>query len=144
MYINKLMTSEVVTIVKNADIMKARELMLENNFRHLPVVNESKQLLGIGSDSDLLRAFINVLGINEPGVLLGIVADENATEMKKIVDTMVEENITFGNILVARHWDKGKRAVFPYLLSQNIAVLKKKLKNMGFSLLDPSEWMDAN
>ncbi len=144
MYINKLMTSEVVTIVKNADIMKARELMLENNFRHLPVVNESKQLLGIVSDSDLLRAFINVLGINEPGVLLGIVADENATEMKKIVDTMVEENITFGSIIVVRHWDKGKRAVFPYLLSQNIAVLKKKLKNMGFSLLDPSEWMDAN
>ena len=144
MYINKLMTSEVVTIVKNADIMKARELMLENNFRHLPVVNESKQLLGIVSGSDLLRAFINVLGINEPGVLLGIVADENATEMKKIVDTMVEENITFGSIIVVRHWDKGKRAVFPYLLSQNIAVLKKKLKNMGFSLLDPSEWMDAN
>jgi len=138
------MTSEVVTIVKNADIMKARELMLENNFRHLPVVNESKQLLGIVSGSDLLRAFINVLGINEPGVLLGIVADENATEMKKIVDTMVEENITFGSIIVVRHWDKGKRAVFPYLLSQNIAVLKKKLKNMGFSLLDPSEWMDAN
>ena len=42
-------------------------------------------------------------------------------------------------ILVARHWKAGKRAVFSYLLSQNIAALKKRLIRLGFDLLDPDE-----
>jgi acetoin utilization protein AcuB len=42
--------------------------------------------------------------------------------------------------LVARYWQKDKRAVFPYLLTQNVAHVKEKLINMGFSVLDPMEW----
>ena len=216
MYISKLMTPGVITIDKDSDILKARALMVENRFRHLPVVDKSNtltgiitdrdvrsalslerykaplkrgsageasgvkvedvmtrdpvtissestiqdalllirdkrigafpvvdengKLIGIISDSDLLHAFINVLGINEPGMLLGIVVDEEMREMKKIVDAMIEENLSFGSILVARHWDKGKRAVFPYLLSQNIAPLKRRLLRLGFELLDPVDW----
>jgi acetoin utilization protein AcuB len=41
---------------------------------------------------------------------------------------------------VARFWDEQKRAVFPYLLTQNVAHVKKKLESLGFSLLDPMDW----
>jgi acetoin utilization protein AcuB len=41
---------------------------------------------------------------------------------------------------VSRYWEEDKRAVFPYLLTQNIGQLKMKLKKMGFTLLDPMEW----
>jgi len=44
---------------------------------------------------------------------------------------------------VARHWKKGKRAVFPYLLSQNIAALKRRLTRLGFDLLDPADWQSG-
>jgi acetoin utilization protein AcuB len=56
------------------------------------------------------------------------------------VDAITEENISFGSVLVARYWDKNKRAVFIYLLTQNIAHVKNKLKNLGFTLLDPMQW----
>ena len=59
---------------------------------------------------------------------------------EKIVDAITEENISFASILVAKYWDEGKRAVFPYLLTQNIAHVKNKLENLGFTLLDPMEW----
>ena len=91
-------------------------------------------------NSDLLRAFTNVLGIGEPGTLLGILVEEKIGQLKKIVDAITEENISFGSILVARYWDEDKRAVFPYLLTQNIARVKNKLKDMGYTLLDPMEW----
>ncbi|MBC8392700.1 MAG: CBS domain-containing protein, partial [Deltaproteobacteria bacterium] len=89
---------------------------------------------------DLLRACINVLGIGEPGTLLCIIAEEKIGQMKKIVDAITEENISFGSILVARYWDEGMRAVFPYLLTQNVSTVKKKLEALGFTLLDPMEW----
>jgi len=60
--------------------------------------------------------------------------------MKKIVDAITEEGISFGSILVARYWEEDKRAVFPYLLTQNISRVKKKLQAMGFTLLEPMDW----
>ncbi|MBU4414109.1 MAG: CBS domain-containing protein, partial [Proteobacteria bacterium] len=56
------------------------------------------------------------------------------------VDAITEENISFGSVLVARYWDEGKRAVFPYLLTKNVSHVKRKLKKMGYNLLDPTEW----
>ncbi len=216
MFVSRSMTKKVITIYKDADLFEAKEKMAQNKIRHLPVVDEENQLIGIVTDRDirsalpsivlqdsttraerervselkirdimttdlvtlsptytiqdtllliqktrvgafpvvddqgklkgiisirdLMRAFINVLGIGEPGTLLCILVEEKVGELKKIVGAITEENISFGSILVARYWDKGKRAVFPYLLTQNIGPVKRKLEKMGFQLLDPMKW----
>jgi len=216
MFISKIMTRNAVTIDPEADISQARKIMSENNFRHLPVVDESnfligivtdrdirsvspsfhitgdndiealkrfsslkikdimtkspvalspldtlqdalillqkerfgafpvtdeqKKLIGIVSVRDILREFINVLGLEEPGMLICIIAENKLGQMKKIVDAITEEHVSFGSVLVSRYWEKGKRAVFPYLLTQNIAPVKRKLKNMGYTILNPMDW----
>jgi acetoin utilization protein AcuB len=105
-----------------------------------PVVDRRGRLQGLISVRDLLRAFINVLGIDEPGTLLGVLMEEKLGQMKIIVDAITEENISFGSILVSRHWDTNMRAVFTYLLTNNVTRVKKKLTALGFTLLDPMEW----
>jgi acetoin utilization protein AcuB len=135
-----VMTPDPVTIPLDSTIQDALLLVRDHRVGAFPVVDETGKLRGILSDSDLLRAFINVLGINEPGMLLGILVDEEMREVQKIVDVLITEGISFGSILVARHWKKGKRAVFPYLLSKNIATLKQRLTRLGFDLLDPADW----
>ncbi len=105
-----------------------------------PVVDREGRLQGLLSVRDLLRAFINVLGIEEPGTLLGILVEEKLGQMKIIVDAITEENISFGSILVARHWESNMRAVFPYLLTNNVSRVKKKLAGLGFTILDPMKW----
>jgi acetoin utilization protein AcuB len=105
-----------------------------------PVVDREGRLQGLISVRDLLRAFINVLGIEEPGTLLGILVEEKLGQMKIIVDAISEENISFGSILVSRHWESNMRAVFPYLLTNNVSRVKKKLAGLGFTILDPMEW----
>ena len=57
-----------------------------------------------------------------------------------IVDIITEENVSCGSILVVKHWEKGKRAIFPYLLTNNIASVKRKLEKMEFPLVDPKDW----
>ena len=37
-------------------------------------------------------------------------------------------------------WDENKRAVFPYLLTNTVAKVKKKLTGMGYKLIDPMNW----
>ena len=214
MFVSRSMTRNVITVDQEAGILDAQKLMAENKIRHLPIVNDSQQLVGIVTDRDirsalpygfydgpqnerekidtlkvkdimtgdpisisptytiqdallliqnskvgalpvvdddrclkgiisvrdLLRAFINVLGIGEPGTLLCILVEEKVGQLKKIVDAITAENISFGSVLVARYWDTNKRAVFTYLLTQNVAHVKKKLQEMGLTLLDPMEW----
>jgi len=105
-----------------------------------PVVDRRGRLKGLISVRDLLRAFINVLGFEEPGTLLGILVEEKLGQMKIIVDAITEENISFGSILVARSWKPNMRAVFTYLLTNNVSRVKKKLAALGFTILDPMEW----
>jgi acetoin utilization protein AcuB len=138
--IKDIMTRNPVTISPIDTIQDALILLHKKHFGALPVVVEQQKLIGIISVSDLLREFINVLGLEEPGTLLCIIVENKIGQMKKIVDAISEEHISFGSILVSRYWEKGKRAVFPYLLTQNIGPLKIKLNKMGFTLLDPMDW----
>ncbi len=138
--IKDIMTRDPITISPTYTIQDALLMIQDARVGALPVVDETGILTGIISVRDLLRAFINVLGIGEPGTLLCILVEEKVGQLQKIVNAITEENISFGSVLVARYWEKNKRAVFPYLLTQNIAHVKEKLKNMGFTLLDPMDW----
>lgn len=135
-----IMSKNPITISPTYTIQDALLMIQDAKVGALPVVDEENRLTGIISVRDLLRAFINVLGIGEPGTLLCIIVEEKVGQLKKIVDAITEENISFGSVLVARYWEKDKRAVFPYLLTQNTARVKEKLKNLGFTLLDPMQW----
>jgi len=138
--IRDIMTKDPVTITPMHTIEDALLLMQRMRVGAFPVVDEQGILRGIISIRDLMRAFINVLGIEEPGTLLCILAEDKLGTTKRIVDAISEEKVPFGSILVARHWEEGKRAVFPYLLTQNVAKVRRKLESMGFTLLNPMEW----
>ena len=135
-----IMSKNPITISPTYTIQDALLLIQDAKVGALPVVDEEKRLKGIISVRDLLRAFINVLGIGQPGTLLCVLVEEKVGQLKKIVDAITEENISFGSVLVARYWEEDKRAVFPYLLTQNTARVKEKLQSLGFTLLDPMQW----
>lgn len=138
--VQEIMTKDPVSVSLSSTIQDALLLIEKTRVGAFPVVDENLKVVGIVSDRDLLNAFISVLGVKEPGALLGIVVDENIEEMERIIHALVTENITFGSILVYRNWSPGRRAVFPYLLTKNVVNLKQKLRNMGYDILDPIEW----
>jgi len=135
-----IMTTNVYTISPSNTLEDALLLMQRVGVGAFPVVDSAGKLKGIISVRDLMRAFINVLGIEEPGTLLGILVEDKLGQLKRIVDAISEERIPFGSVLVARHWEEGKRAVFPYLLTSNVSRVKAKLESLGFTLLNPLEW----
>ena len=138
--VKDIMTADVVSITPLYTLQDALLLMHETTVGAFPVIDENGILKGIISIRDLMRAFVNVLGIKESGTLVGVLVDDKAGQMKKIVDAITEENISTGSILVARHWKDEQQAVFPYLLTMNVTAVKKKLEKMGFKLIDPMEW----
>lgn len=135
-----IMARDLIKITPTDTIQDALLLIQRSKVGALPVVDDAGQLAGIISVRDLLRAFINVLGIGEPGTLIAVLVDERVGQLKRIVDAITELNISFGSVLVARYWDEEKRAVFLYLLTQNVSRVKKKLTSLGITMLDPMRW----
>ncbi|MBF0211651.1 MAG: CBS domain-containing protein [Desulfamplus sp.] len=138
--VKDIMTQNPMTISPMYTIQDALLMIQKEKVGAFPVVDSEGKLTGILSVRDLLRAFINVLGINEPGTLIGILAEQKVGQLKKIVDAITEENISIGSILVSRYWEPDKRGVFAYLLTNNVMRIKKKLQSLGYTLLDPMEW----
>ncbi len=138
--VKDVMTKETITLSLRDTIEDALLLFLHHDVGALPVVDTEGKLAGIVSVRDILRSFVSVLGIGEPGTLLCLLVLDRLGEMKKIVDLIYEEKISIGSVLVARHWDPEIRAVFPYVMSINVGPLKRKFRELGYTLLDPLEW----
>ena len=136
----EIMTENPLTISVYYTIQDTLLVMRQKRVGALPVIDEQGYLKGILSTRDLLSSFVNVMGIGEPGTLLCILAKEQQGQLKKIIDIITEEKISLGSVLVSRTWDTNKKAIFPYLLTNNVANVKRRLLEADFTLFDPMQW----
>ena len=137
---DEIMTANPLTVSVYYTIQDTLLVMRQKRVGAFPVIDENGYLRGILSTRDLLSSLANVMGIGEPGTLLCILARSERGQLKKIVDIVTEENIRLGSVLVSRTWDVDKKAIFPYLLTNNVARVKKRLLDGGFELFDPMQW----
>lgn len=57
MFIADYMTADPLTITADTLIPEARRLLDDNHFRHLPVIDEEKKLIGVVTDRDIRSAY---------------------------------------------------------------------------------------
>lgn len=136
----EVMTREPVKIYVYYTIQDVLLIMRKYKVGAVPVVDDDGFLKGILSTRDLLSAFVSVMGIDEPGSLLCILSEDKQGQMKKIVDIVTEERISLGSVLVSKTLGQDRKAVFPYLLTNNVARVKTRLIDAGFELTDPMQW----
>ena len=54
--VKEIMTTGVITISEHEMVSKARQIMDEHHFRHIPVVDGNNKLVGVVTQRDLLKA----------------------------------------------------------------------------------------
>jgi len=64
--VNAVMTEKLVTVLPKTTLEEASQLLLKHKIGGLPVV-EDGQLVGIITTSDILQAFLDVMGVSEKG-----------------------------------------------------------------------------
>lgn len=138
--VSDIMTKEPLTVYVYYTIQDTLLVMRQKKVGALPVIDDEGYLKGILSVRDLLTAFVNVMGIEEPGTLLCILSDDKQGQMKKIIDVITEEKISLGSVLVSKTLEENKKAIFPYVLTNNVINVKKRLLEIGFELFDPMKW----
>lgn len=80
----KVMTKEVVTCSVDTVVEDAARLMVDNDIGCLPVVDEQNYPVGILTESDLFRLFIDLFGTREKGLRATIRVPEQQGEIARL------------------------------------------------------------
>ncbi|MFW6362972.1 MAG: CBS and ACT domain-containing protein [Spirochaeta sp.] len=88
--VSEVMTEDVITIDETTLIEDAARIMVDNNIGGLPVMR-GEVLIGIITESDLFRLFIELFGTRRPGLRLSLLVPEKRGEIAAIT-TAISEN----------------------------------------------------
>jgi acetoin utilization protein AcuB len=93
--VNKVMTKEVITITEDTPLEEAARIMADHKIGGLPVVRDG-QVVGIITETDLFKVFLEMLGAREAGVRLAVLVPNVAGGLARLTEAI---HAIGGNIL---------------------------------------------
>jgi acetoin utilization protein AcuB len=96
-----IMTRRLVTIGPSAGVEEAARLMAEHRVSALPVTEEDR-LLGIVTETDILRLFVRALGVLEPSSRLEVIALDPASRLTELVGAVEDAGCPISSVMTLR------------------------------------------
>ncbi|MEG0475443.1 MAG: CBS and ACT domain-containing protein [Carnobacterium sp.] len=123
-----------VTTIGAADLLEeAAEKMLEEEVGVLPVVEDKDKIIGIITDKDLFRAFIDVMGYNNKGSRIVIdIPEDHPGILEDITNILAEEKVSINQIAVYRNEDVTQ--IVLQMDSSNTSEIKEVLTREGYTV----------
>jgi acetoin utilization protein AcuB len=91
----ELMTTDLITVTPDTPLEEAARVMADNKIGGLPVVEQGK-LVGIITETDIFKVFLELLGARDKGLRLTLHIPERKGEMARLTTAIAELG---GNIL---------------------------------------------
>ncbi|MBT3273377.1 MAG: CBS domain-containing protein [Spirochaetales bacterium] len=99
--VEKVMSRDVITITEDTTIEDAARIMIENNIGGLPVMRDGL-IVGIVTESDLFKIFIELFGARTKGIRATLLVPERQGEIADISAAIRDKGgniISFGTFL---------------------------------------------
>ena len=136
--VTELMTTDVTTVTPNTPLEEAARIMADNKIGGLPVIEDGR-LVGIITETDIFKVFLELLGAREAGLRLTLQIPERKGEMARITTTIAELG---GNILALGTFlgDDPTTAVVTVKVEDVPAdQIEKAMKDLDLVILDARE-----
>lgn len=129
--LEKIMTKQVVTVTEELPIEEAARTMADNNISGLPVMR-GDVLVGIITESDLFKLFIELFGARHSGVRLTLLLPEKRGEIAALAGAIRDAG---GNILAMATFD-GEDPTNSYCTLKVEGVARQKLVDVVSPLVE--------
>lgn len=134
--VRDVMTSDVVTVGPEDAVERAALLMEERKISGLPVVDNGR-LVGIITISDLLEAFVTVLGLREGGVRVTVNLPDEPGVLSRVANVAAPSNIVAA---VTAGVEKGsQRRLVLRVVGNDASGFPERLKGAGVDVVDVHE-----
>lgn len=87
--VRDVMTKEVLTITEDTPIEEAARIMADNKIGGLPVVR-GDQVVGIITETDIFKIFLELMGARQPGVRATALITEKPGQLAKVTKAIAE------------------------------------------------------
>jgi acetoin utilization protein AcuB len=94
--VGDVMTKKVITVSENTPIENTARIMVDNKIGGLPVVNDSGAVVGIITETDIFKTFLELLGARKPGVRVTMYVADVRGQLAKITSAVAGSG---GNIV---------------------------------------------
>lgn len=96
--VKTVMQKRVATIHPENLMEKATEKMLKEDIGCLPVVDDQNKVVGILTQNDVFKSFLEVLGWYREGIRVALEAKDEIGQLEKISKVFADEGINIANI----------------------------------------------
>ena len=131
----EIMTKKVFTIAEGTPLEEAARVMADNRIGALPVMSD-KKLVGIITETDIFKGFVELLGTREPGVRLTMKMPEGQGVLPLCMETISKLG---GRLLALITWgghDPGTRMVTARVTGVDTEQLKESIAKLGIEVVD--------
>lgn len=138
MKVKDVMTSSPVTLQGDDSLEKAALIMLDSKISGLPVVDKSDQLVGLVSETDILRGFIHSTGIKDGAVQYVFDLVDQPGSVTKVIEILREHNARVISVLTSfEDAPKGKKRVAIRIMVDDPKAIDKvtKVLNDNFEVV---------
>ncbi len=129
-----LMIKRPITVTPDADIEIAAQLIYKHKIGGMPVVQNNKPV-GIITETDILRAFIDMMGILTASSRIDVVVENKPGSFKKASQIIQDKGGDIINVGMMGQ-QSSKRTYYFRLLSCDTRVIKAALEKQGFKVLN--------
>ena len=131
--LDDLIIKNPITVNPDDDIEFAAKLIYNHKIGGMPVVEDGK-LVGIVTATDMLRTFIDMMGILSTTSRIDVVLEEQPAAFKKAMQIINDNGGDIINVSMTPQ-QKGKRVYYFRLSACKTNVIKKALEKERFNVL---------
>jgi acetoin utilization protein AcuB len=140
--VEKVMTRKVVTATVNDSLEDAITLLHDFRVNSLPVLDDKGGVAGMITRTDVLKAFIEALGVGEISSRLEVVVPDVPGSLVGVMTIIKSFHVNITSILTTGHTEPGTRAVFFRIATLNVGPIRKAIQEAGYRILDPANFRE--
>ncbi|MBI5904523.1 MAG: CBS domain-containing protein [Deltaproteobacteria bacterium] len=132
--VKQIMTRRPYTVSSSTPIEEAALIIREKKIGCLPVVDNGK-LVGILTETDVVDAFIEAMGVSGPGYRVELALPNRPGMLFEVLKLMKDFDANIVSVATAAHDEADKKILILRIETRNYKVLKAAFKKSGFEVI---------
>jgi len=135
--VKDIMQQKVITVNEDATIEEAALIMYQNKVGGLPVISQVGKVVGIITATDILKTFIEVMGLPGGGkIRLTLEVEDKIGVMADITKIIADSGINIDSLIVCQTYENKKEIVVRLEDSAGtFNDIKNKLEARGYKVI---------
>ena len=135
--VKEIMHRKVITVRENATVEEAALIMYNNKVGGLPVVSDVGAVVGIITATDILKTFVNLMGLPEGRTRFTLELDNKVGTIAEISKILADSGVNIDSMITCRKPTGDKYDLVFRIDSAHSEGIKEKLERAGYKVIHP-------